>query len=78
VKLFPGVSELFRHIGEQGLKIAIASSAKADELKVYKKIAGVEWRAGLAESAQGTAGSAVTEGPDWSLDRPFDHPLADG
>jgi HAD superfamily hydrolase (TIGR01509 family) len=42
VKPFPGVPDLFRHIRERGLKIAIASSAKADELKVYKKIAGVE------------------------------------
>jgi beta-phosphoglucomutase-like phosphatase (HAD superfamily) len=42
VKPFPGVPDLFRHIREQGLKIAIASSAKADELKVYKKIGGVE------------------------------------
>lgn len=42
VKPFPCVPELFRHIRERGLKIAIASSAKADELKVYKKIAGVE------------------------------------
>jgi phosphoglycolate phosphatase-like HAD superfamily hydrolase len=78
VKPFRGVPDLFRHIRERRLKIAIASSAKADELKVYKKLAGVEWRAGLAESAQDTAGSAITERPDWSLDRPFDHPLADG
>jgi phosphoglycolate phosphatase-like HAD superfamily hydrolase len=42
VKPFEAVPALFRHIREHGLKVAIASSAKAEELKVYKKIAGIE------------------------------------
>ncbi len=43
---FPGVRALFERIKSEGRKIALASSAKADELEVYMKIAGVE---GLCE-----------------------------
>ena len=41
VRAFPQVPELFRHIRAQGQKIALASSAKAEELQAYKKIAGI-------------------------------------
>jgi HAD superfamily hydrolase (TIGR01549 family) len=42
VKGFPAVRELFERVGREGLQIALASSAKADELKTYKKIADIE------------------------------------
>jgi HAD superfamily hydrolase (TIGR01509 family) len=41
IRAFPQVPELFRHIRAQGQRIALASSAKAEELQVYKKIAGI-------------------------------------
>jgi HAD superfamily hydrolase (TIGR01509 family) len=46
VKGFPAVPELFERVRAEGLRIALASSAKADELEVYKKAAGIE---GLVE-----------------------------
>jgi HAD superfamily hydrolase (TIGR01549 family) len=46
VKGFPGVPELFKRIRADGKRIALASSAKGDELDAYKKLAGIE---GLAE-----------------------------
>ena len=42
VRAFPGVRELFMKIKEDGRRIALASSAKEEELKVYKKIAQIE------------------------------------
>jgi HAD superfamily hydrolase (TIGR01549 family) len=39
---FPAVRELFQRVKGEGLKIALASSAKGDELKTYKKIADIE------------------------------------
>ncbi len=39
VRAFPQVRELFQRILDEGLRIALASSAKEDELKVYKEIA---------------------------------------
>lgn len=42
VKPFPKVRELFERILEDGKKIALASSSKEDELKAYKRIAGIE------------------------------------
>ncbi len=42
VKAFPAVRELFQRVKHEGLQIALASSAKADELKTYKKIARIE------------------------------------
>jgi beta-phosphoglucomutase-like phosphatase (HAD superfamily) len=53
VKPFAGKPDLFRHIRERGLKIAIASSAKPDELKVCKKIAGVEGLTDLDTTSEG-------------------------
>ncbi len=42
VRAFPLVRELFQKIKEDGLRIALASSAKEEELEVYKKIARIE------------------------------------
>ena len=41
VRAFPAVRELFEQILANGQQIALASSAKADELAIYKKIAGI-------------------------------------
>jgi phosphoglycolate phosphatase-like HAD superfamily hydrolase len=41
VRPFSAVPELFRRVREAGLKIAVASSAKASELDVYLAIAGI-------------------------------------
>lgn len=42
VKAFPRVRELFERIARDGKRIALASSAKGDELSAYKKIANIE------------------------------------
>ncbi|MDT5061359.1 MAG: hypothetical protein QOH63_1818 [Acidobacteriota bacterium] len=42
VRPFPKVRELFQRILSDGLRIALASSAKEEELKEYKKIAHIE------------------------------------
>ena len=42
VKPFPGVRELFLKVKESGQKVALASSAKADELKDFERIARIE------------------------------------
>ena len=42
VKAFPKVRELFERIRADGKRIALASSAKAEELANYKRIAGIE------------------------------------
>ena len=42
IEPFPKVRELFEKIKSEGKRIALASSAKADELEKYKKIARVE------------------------------------
>ena len=42
VKAFPDVRQLFQRISEDDKRIALASSAKGDELKTYKAIAGIE------------------------------------
>ena len=41
VRAFPAVRELFERILANGQQTALASSAKADELATYKKIAGI-------------------------------------
>lgn len=41
VKSFPKVRELFQRILQDGNQIVLASSAKGDELKSYKQIAGI-------------------------------------
>src|SRR4051812_41926756 len=42
VRGFPGVRELFQELLRRKLRIALASSAKGDELTKYKEIAGIE------------------------------------
>jgi HAD superfamily hydrolase (TIGR01509 family) len=42
IKPFPEVRELFEKIQTDGKQLVLASSAPADELKVYKKIANIE------------------------------------
>ncbi|MDQ2712970.1 MAG: HAD family phosphatase [Acidobacteriota bacterium] len=42
VKPFPGVRALFEKAIDNGQKVALASSAKADELEHYKKLAKIE------------------------------------
>ncbi len=42
VKSFPQVRELFQRIEAAGLRIALASSAKGDELQTYKKLTNIE------------------------------------
>ncbi|HET7788552.1 MAG TPA: HAD family hydrolase [Myxococcales bacterium] len=42
VRAFPGVRPLFKELLRRGLRIALASSAKGDELAVYEQIAGIE------------------------------------
>lgn len=42
VRAFPQVRELFERIRADGKQIALASSAKEEELKTYKKIADIE------------------------------------
>lgn len=42
VKAFPGVRELFERIEADGLRIALASSARKEELGRYKQIAGID------------------------------------
>ena len=42
VKGFPKVRELFQRIKDEGLRLALASSAKGDELKAYKERARIE------------------------------------
>jgi HAD superfamily hydrolase (TIGR01549 family) len=42
VRAFPGVRELFLKIKADGLRLALASSAKEEELGAYKKIARIE------------------------------------
>jgi len=54
VKPFPKVRELFERILADGARIALASSAKADELAEYKRIAGIEGHT-LVESSSSDA-----------------------
>jgi HAD superfamily hydrolase (TIGR01509 family) len=42
VKPFPALKGLFERLRDDGIKIALASSAKDDELEAYKKITGIE------------------------------------
>lgn len=42
VKPFPGVRELFQTVKRKGQKIALASSARGDELKDFERIANIE------------------------------------
>jgi phosphoglycolate phosphatase-like HAD superfamily hydrolase len=51
VRVFPGVRELFERIRADGKKIALASSAKCDEIRIYQKIANIEDLVDVATSA---------------------------
>lgn len=42
IEAFPAVADLFRAVRDRSRRIALASSAKSDELEVYKKIAAIE------------------------------------
>src|SRR5947207_853535 len=42
VRPFPRVHELFKELLRRGVRIALASSAKSDELEIYKKLVQVE------------------------------------
>lgn len=42
IKPFPKVTELFHRIRADNIKIVVASSATAQELRAYEKIAGIE------------------------------------
>jgi HAD superfamily hydrolase (TIGR01549 family) len=42
VRAFPGVRSLFERIKASGQRLALASSAKKDELGIYKRIANIE------------------------------------
>ena len=42
IRAFPGVRTLFERLREAGVRVALASSAKEDELAAYKRIAGIE------------------------------------
>jgi HAD superfamily hydrolase (TIGR01509 family) len=42
VRGFPGVPALFQRLRADGVRIALASSAKEDELGYYKKVAGID------------------------------------
>ena len=42
LRAFPGVQQLFERCARAGLRIALASSAKGDELETYKRKAGIE------------------------------------
>jgi len=42
VRAFPQVRNLFHRLLRRGVKVALASSAKSDELEVYKQMAGID------------------------------------
>jgi beta-phosphoglucomutase-like phosphatase (HAD superfamily) len=51
IKAFPKVTELFQRIRADDIKIVLASSAKAQELRTYEKIAGIEGRVDVETSS---------------------------
>ena len=54
VRPFPRVRELFERIRADGKRIALASSAKRDEIEIYKKIARIEGVVDVETSADDT------------------------
>jgi HAD superfamily hydrolase (TIGR01549 family) len=60
IKAFPKVPELFKRIRADNIKIVLASSAKAEELQIYKRIAGIE---GLVD-AETSSDDAEKSKPD--------------
>ncbi len=57
VKAFAAVPELFARLRASGRRIALASSGKADEIKVYARIAGISELVDVAISADDAARS---------------------
>jgi HAD superfamily hydrolase (TIGR01549 family) len=57
VMAFPNVRELFERVRADGKKIALASSAKSDEIAIYKKIANIEDLVDVDASADDAAKS---------------------
>jgi HAD superfamily hydrolase (TIGR01509 family) len=57
VKAFPAVRELFERIRRDGQRIALASSAKGDELERYQKVAGIDDLVEAATSSEDAARS---------------------
>ena len=51
VRPFPAVRELFQELLRRGVRIALASSAKSDELEIYKQIARIDDLADAETSA---------------------------
>jgi HAD superfamily hydrolase (TIGR01549 family) len=51
VRAFPKVRELFERIRADGKMVALASSAKSDEIEIYKKIANIEGLVDVEASA---------------------------
>lgn len=54
---FPGVPELFRRLREDGVAIALASSARGEELATYQEIAGVRGLVDVAITSDDAARS---------------------
>jgi len=61
VRAFPAVRQLLQRLRDDGVRIVLASSAKADELEVYKKLIGSE---GLLD--------AETSSDDAEKSKPYD------
>jgi HAD superfamily hydrolase (TIGR01509 family) len=57
VRPFPRVRELLERVRGDGKKVALASSGKADEVKYYQKLAGIEGLVHCATSADDVAHS---------------------
>lgn len=51
VKPFPGVPDLFRHLKSEGLKIALASSGKREEVEHYQTLLGIDGVADVVVSS---------------------------
>jgi HAD superfamily hydrolase (TIGR01549 family) len=62
VKPFPALHQLFERLRRDGIKIALASSAKRDELEAYKQITGVGPYLETATSSDDAAGSKPDPG----------------
>ena len=57
VRAFPSTRELFQALLRRGVRIALASSAKGDELEIYKQIARIDDLIDAETSADGAAHS---------------------
>jgi HAD superfamily hydrolase (TIGR01549 family) len=57
IKPFPGVRDLFLRLRDHGIKIALASSAKQDELAFFKELAKIEDLVDVEASSDGAENS---------------------